>query len=256
VSADPLSPFLNVEYRPRKGKAWLSLQDRVKSAIVTHTGTRKSSKIEIVLDNEDQSLFANEEIMRKGTPIRFTWGYPDQVVNAGNFVIKSHKPSRTDLRLVCLEGKRSSMTRRTVTFTYDNVRRSDVVRVIAKRNGFDNFIVDIPPHIGTLTEKSLHAALKEWLSRPDDRQEVRVDGFVIDIVRGDTLIEIQTRNFGAMKRKLAQLLSQHPIHLNHPIAVEKWIVRQTENGDDISRRKSPKRGRAEGCRLSASCSAS
>ena len=100
-----------------------------------------------------------------------------------------------------------------------------------------------PPHIGTLAEKSLHAALKEWLARPGDRQEVRVDGFVIDIVRGEALIEIQTRHFGAMKQKLQTLLPHHPIHLVHPIAREKWIVRQTADGRFLGRRKSPKKGR-------------
>lgn len=99
-----------------------------------------------------------------------------------------------------------------------------------------------PPHIGTLAEKSLHAALKNWLFQPGDQQEVRVDGFVIDIVRGNDLIEIQTRHLGAMKRKLSQLLPHHPIQLIHPIAAEKWIVRQTADGQPISRRKSPKRG--------------
>jgi hypothetical protein len=97
-------------------------------------------------------------------------------------------------------------------------------------------------HIGTLAEKSLHAALKTWLGRPGDRFEVEVDGFVVDIVRGEQLIEIQTGNFTAMKRKLGRLLNQHPIHLIHPIAREKWIVRQTADGAPISRRKSPRRG--------------
>lgn len=96
--------------------------------------------------------------------------------------------------------------------------------------------------IGTLTERSLHAGLKTWLAQPDDQFEVAVDGFVIDIVRGDMLIEIQTRHFGAMKRKLTKLLPQHRIRLLHPIPVEKWIVRQTAVGDHVSRRKSPKRG--------------
>ncbi len=101
------------------------------------------------------------------------------------------------------------------------------------------------PHIGTLAEKSLHAGLKEWLVQPNDQLEVQVDGFVIDIVRGELLIEIQTRNFSALKRKLSKLLPNHKIHLLHPIAQEKWIVRQSTNGDPISRRKSPKRGRIE-----------
>ena len=60
--------------------------------------------------------------------------------------------------------------------------------------------------IGTLSEKSLHAGLKEWLSQPGDTFEVKVDGFVIDIVRGDVLFEIQTRHLYAMKRKLSKLL--------------------------------------------------
>ena len=99
------------------------------------------------------------------------------------------------------------------------------------------------PHIGTLTERSLHAAIKEWYAQPGDRLEARVEGFVIDIVRGDLLIEIQTRNFSALKRKLARLLEHHPVHLLHPIAQEKWIVRQTTGGEFVRRRKSPKRGR-------------
>jgi hypothetical protein len=99
-------------------------------------------------------------------------------------------------------------------------------------------------HIGTLAEKSLHAALKEFCGRPGDSFETEVDGFIIDLVRGDVLIEIQTRHLYRMKRKLKQLLPQHPIHLVHPIPSEKWIVRQTETGEHLGRRKSPKRGQA------------
>ncbi len=99
------------------------------------------------------------------------------------------------------------------------------------------------PKIGVLSEKSLHAGLKAWYAQPNDQFERKVEGFVIDIVRGDLLIEIQTRNFSALKRKLARLLKHHPVHLLHPIAQEKWIVRQTAGGEFIKRRKSPKRGR-------------
>lgn len=96
--------------------------------------------------------------------------------------------------------------------------------------------------IGTLAEKSLHAGIKEWYGRSHDQYERPVDGYIIDIVRGDTLIEIQTRQLGAMKRKLTALLPHHPVRLLHPIAQEKWIVRQTAENQPISRRKSPKRG--------------
>jgi hypothetical protein len=100
--------------------------------------------------------------------------------------------------------------------------------------------------IGTLQESSLHAALKTWYSRPGDQFELRVDGSIIDIVRGEQLIEIQTRNFMGIKHKLARLTEHHHVRLVYPIAREKWIVKL----DDallaqISRRKSPKKGRVE-----------
>jgi hypothetical protein len=100
--------------------------------------------------------------------------------------------------------------------------------------------------IGELNEKPLHAALKQVCALPGDRFEVPVDGSVVDIVRGDLLVEIQTGNFTAIKRKLAKLLRAHRLRLVYPIAVEKWIVKpDRHNGSGFTRRKSPKRGRLE-----------
>jgi hypothetical protein len=100
------------------------------------------------------------------------------------------------------------------------------------------------PEVGTLGEKPLHAALKRWHPEDGDRIEQPVDGFVIDLVRGGVLIEIQTRGFSSMKRKLARLLDGHAVHVVHPIAIEKWIVKLDEAGQVASRRKSPRRGAA------------
>jgi hypothetical protein len=98
-------------------------------------------------------------------------------------------------------------------------------------------------HIGSLNEKSLHASLKQWYAQPNDQFEVSVDGFVIDIVRDDLLIEIQTRSFPSMKRKLFKLTETHPVRLVHPIAQEKWIMKLADDEQTAqSRRKSPKRG--------------
>jgi hypothetical protein len=100
--------------------------------------------------------------------------------------------------------------------------------------------------IGSLNEKPLHAALKAWYSRPEDRHEVQVDGYLIDIVRDDLLIEIQTKNFAAIKRKLLKLTARHAVRLAYPIAREKWIVKAARDGQgQSSRRKSPKRGAYE-----------
>lgn len=102
------------------------------------------------------------------------------------------------------------------------------------------------PGIGLLNEKPLHASLKQWYARPGDRFEVPFDGFVIDIVRDDLLIEIQTRNFASIKSKLTNLARCHRVRLVYPIVQEKWIVRAaTSNGKGTIRRKSPKKGRME-----------
>ncbi len=79
------------------------------------------------------------------------------------------------------------------------------------------------PHIGTLNERSLHRALKEWLAQPGDRFEVPIDGFVIDVVRGETLIEIQTGSIGAMGRKLDRLLGDHEMQIVVPLAAVRWL---------------------------------
>ena len=102
------------------------------------------------------------------------------------------------------------------------------------------------PGIGLLNEKPLHASLKQWYARPGDRFEVMVDRFVIDIVRDDLLIEIQTGNFASIKSKLTNLVSHHRVRLVYPIVQEKWIVRSTtRKGTEVIRRKSPKKGRME-----------
>ena len=97
-------------------------------------------------------------------------------------------------------------------------------------------------HIGTLNEKPLHAALKTHYARPGDQFEVPLGGFHIDLVRDGLLVEFQTGNFGAMKRKLAALVPDHRIRLVYPIPAEKWIVKVDGDGRELSRRKSPKRG--------------
>jgi len=97
-------------------------------------------------------------------------------------------------------------------------------------------------NIGSLNEKPLHAALKQWYRRDGDQVEAPVDGFVVDLLRDGLLIEIQTRGFSSMRRKFDRLLDSYSMLLVYPVAVEKWILKLDEAGDDISRRRSPKRG--------------
>jgi hypothetical protein len=97
--------------------------------------------------------------------------------------------------------------------------------------------------IGTRQESSLHVALKEWYTQPGDHLEEIIDGFVVDIVRGDLLIEVQINHFGAIKNKLMQLLEHHPVRVVHPVPQEKWISRISPDGKIlVKHRKSPKQG--------------
>ena len=70
-----------------------------------------------------------------------------------------------------------------------------------------------------------------YLGRAARRREIKLPG------------ELRLNLTYNMKRKLTRLLKTYHIRLVHPIAQEKWIIRQTAKGDPVSRRKSPKRGR-------------
>ena len=101
------------------------------------------------------------------------------------------------------------------------------------------------PVIGTLNEGSLHAQLKAWYREPGDLVEHPVDGYVIDLVRGGTLVEIQTGGLAPLKRKLDRLLDSHSVRLVVPIALTRRIVRLSDGGEILSARRSPRHGRPE-----------
>ncbi len=87
--------------------------------------------------------------------------------------------------------------------------------------------------------------MKELYAIPGDEFEVKLDGFVIDIRRGDQLIEIQTTSFAAMGRKLDRLLAEYKMVIVHPIAVETYLHKQhaAPGGETTTAkaRRSPKR---------------
>ena len=92
-------------------------------------------------------------------------------------------------------------------------------------------------NIGTLNESSLHSALKLWYKNPEDHLEVPIENFVIDIVRDDLLIEIQTRNFSTIRKKLETLLKNHRVLLVHPIVKDKWIINVNHQSNEIIRKR-------------------
>ena len=69
-----------------------------------------------------------------------------------------------------------------------------------------------------------------------DRFEVELEGYVIDIVRGDHLIEIQTGALGPLGKKLDSLLDSYNVTVVTPISVRSW-----HHKNDGTVRKSPVR---------------
>lgn len=96
--------------------------------------------------------------------------------------------------------------------------------------------------INMKNESSLHSSIKKWYYKPGDRLEVKVDNFFADIVRDDVIIEIQTKNFGAIRKKLYMLLENYKVKLVYPIPVEKYIIKLSPSSSVVSRRRSPKKG--------------
>jgi hypothetical protein len=74
--------------------------------------------------------------------------------------------------------------------------------------------------------------LKAWYTREGDQQEVSFDGFVVDIVRDELLIETRRANFLRSVPNCRFLVEQRAVHLIHPIPKEKWIVRLA--GDNLT----------------------
>jgi hypothetical protein len=101
------------------------------------------------------------------------------------------------------------------------------------------------PAIGTLNEGALHAQLKDWYRRRDDRIEQLVDGFVVDLIRGELLVEIQTGGFAPLRRKLELLTGRHRVRLVAPVPLVRTIIRLSDEGEPLSARRSPRRGRIE-----------
>lgn len=97
--------------------------------------------------------------------------------------------------------------------------------------------------IGTLSEKTVHAILKDYYAFSKDDQEVAINGKIVDIYQEGKVIEIQTRAFEKMRSKLSVLLDEYEVTIVHPIPRYRYLCWISEAGNDvISKRKSPKCG--------------
>ena len=97
--------------------------------------------------------------------------------------------------------------------------------------------------IGTLSEKTVHAVLKNYLVPRPEFHEVKCEGYVADILFEDEIFEIQTANFNKLRNKLERFLKEYEVTIVYPIPATKWLywINQ-ETGECSQKRKSPKRG--------------
>lgn len=97
--------------------------------------------------------------------------------------------------------------------------------------------------IGTLSEKTVHAILKNYYEPDEDRQEIPIENYVADIYANGEIIEVQTRQFDKMRGKLTAFLPLYPVTIVYPIPREKWIIWIDEESGELSKkRKSPLKG--------------
>lgn len=97
--------------------------------------------------------------------------------------------------------------------------------------------------IGTLGEKTVHAVLKKYLEPNEQYHEIKIEGFFADISTSEGIIEIQTRNFYSLRKKLDIFLRLGSVTVVYPIPYTKWLCWIDEETGEISpKRKSPRQG--------------
>jgi hypothetical protein len=92
-------------------------------------------------------------------------------------------------------------------------------------------------------EFTLHRQLKTHFAGTDAQFELSVDGFRVDVVNGQQLVEIQHGPLSAIRDKVRTLLERHQVRVVKPLVVRKQLVKRArKNGKVVSRRRSPRQG--------------
>ena len=95
--------------------------------------------------------------------------------------------------------------------------------------------------INTYNESSLHKTFKTLYSQKYDGQtEVELFGHIYDIAAKNLVIEIQTQNLSKLLSKALDAFEHgYKVKIVYPLVEHKWIETSDENGNLLSKRKSP-----------------
>ena len=97
--------------------------------------------------------------------------------------------------------------------------------------------------VGTLNEKTIHATLKHYYAPDPLYHETKVGSYVADVLIDSHILEVQTRHFHTLHKKLDAFLPHHHVTIVYPIASTKWLCWiDEETGEITSKRRSPKKG--------------
>lgn len=95
--------------------------------------------------------------------------------------------------------------------------------------------------IGTLSEKSIHSYLKDYFEQDKNKHEIKILGYVADISNQSGIIEIQSKDFSKLRRKLdTYLVNGIKTRIVYPVSLVKyinWVDPVTHK--ILERRKSP-----------------
>ncbi|MBE6569156.1 MAG: hypothetical protein E7658_02925 [Ruminococcaceae bacterium] len=97
-------------------------------------------------------------------------------------------------------------------------------------------------NIGTYKEKKLHLILKRYFEQDQNYHEVPCCGYIADILKDNSITEIETSGFTGLNPKLDAYLPAYQVTLVLPLAARKyvsWI--DPETGDISPKRLSPKK---------------
>ena len=95
-------------------------------------------------------------------------------------------------------------------------------------------------------ETTLHRQLKERYAAEEERREVTVDGFRIDAVVDDRLVEVQSASLSAIRDKIRDLVQRHDVLVVKPLAARKLLVYQRRRRNSAAIAPKPRMVAVEG----------
>ena len=121
------------------GNDRVDLSDKVLS-FSYEDSEKKADKLVLSVDNWDLKNF-DDPVWRKGNLLEVAWGYPGDMTPTRQVVIQKV----TGFQTLSIEGHAKSvlMNKLARCRTFDNVRRSDVVKKVAQENGYGPDLQDV-----------------------------------------------------------------------------------------------------------------